>query len=136
MKDRSVFVRMALALGLALGSLAASAAFDGVWRTEEGTLYRVGPCNDGWCAVYLGFGGLNSAREGCGMLLASGLRPEGESWLRGGKANGTEAGKEPKISIHALSAEKLEILLFEKHESQAERMLVQREVQHSGRCEK
>lgn len=136
MKDRSAFVRTALALGLTLGSLTASAGLDGVWRTEEGTLYRVAPCNDGWCAVYLGFGGLNSAREGCGMLLASGLRPEGENWLRGGKANSTEAGKDSKISIHALSAEKLEILLFDKHEAQAERMVVQREAQHSGRCEK
>jgi malonyl CoA-acyl carrier protein transacylase len=131
MKLRSVFVRPALALGLALGSLAASAAMDGVWRTEEGTLYRVAPCNDGWCAVYLGFGGQNSAREGCGMLLASGLRPEGENWLRGGKANSTDA----KISIHAVSAEKLEILLFEKTEAQAERLSMRREVKHSGRCE-
>lgn len=135
MKVRSVFVRTALALGLALGSLAAIASIDGVWRTEEGTLYRVAPCNDGWCAVYLGFGGQNSAREGCGMLLASGLRPEGENWLRGGKATSTGAGKDAKISIHALSAEKLEILLFEKSEAQAERMPMQREVQHSGRCE-
>lgn len=136
MKHCFVFVRMALALGLAFCSLQASAAFDGVWRTEEGTLYRVGPCDDGWCAVYLGFAGINAPREGCGMLLASGLHPEGESWLRGGKASSTEAGKESKISIHTLSAGKLEILLFEKSEAQAERMVVQREAQHSGRCEK